>query len=64
MSPTRLRYTELGLELVSLEENHSHQPKNPTKLENKRDDGAENPIKMFLVESLVQQTNEMLENFA
>jgi hypothetical protein len=64
MSPTRSGYRELGLELVSLEENHSRQPKWPPMVEEKRDEGEEDPIKLFLVESLVQQRNEMLENFS
>jgi hypothetical protein len=64
MSLTRSGYRELGLELVSLEENHSHQPKKPPMVEEKRDEGAEDPINLFLTESLMQQRNEMLENFS
>jgi hypothetical protein len=30
MSPMRSEYIKLGLELVSLEENHSHMPKKPS----------------------------------
>jgi hypothetical protein len=33
-------------------------------LQEKRDEGAEDHIKLFLMESLAQQSNEMLENFA
>jgi hypothetical protein len=33
-------------------------------VEEKRDEGEKDPIKMLLVESLAQQRNEMLENFA
>jgi hypothetical protein len=51
---TRSGYRELGLELVSLEENHSRHPKWPPMEEEKRDVGVEDPIKMFLVESLTQ----------
>jgi hypothetical protein len=64
MSPTRSGYRELGLELVSLEENHSHQPKQPPMVEEKRNEGEKYPIKLLLVESLAQQRNEMLENFS
>jgi hypothetical protein len=64
MSLTRSGYRELVLELVSLEENHSCQPKRPPMVEEKRDEGAKDPIKLFLVEALVQQRNEMLENFS
>jgi hypothetical protein len=60
----RSGYRELGLELVSLEDNRSRQPKRPPMVEEKRDEGAEDPIKLFLVEALVQQRNEMLENFS
>jgi hypothetical protein len=31
--------------------------------EEKRDDGAGDPIKLFLEESLAQQRNEMMDNF-
>jgi hypothetical protein len=33
-------------------------------VEEKRDEGEEDPIKLFLMESLAQQRNEMLENFS
>jgi hypothetical protein len=46
MSPTRSGYRELGLELVSLEENHSRQPKQPPMVEEKRDEGAGDPIQV------------------
>jgi hypothetical protein len=52
MSPTRSGYRELGLELVSLEENRSRHPKRPPMVEEKRDEGAEDPIKLFLAEAL------------
>jgi hypothetical protein len=32
--------------------------------EEKRDDGAGDPFKLFLEESLVRQRNEMMDNFA
>jgi hypothetical protein len=63
MSPTRSGYRELGLELVELGEEHSHQPKQPPMVEEKRDDGAGDPIKLLLEESLTQQRNEMMDNF-
>jgi hypothetical protein len=64
MSSTRSGYRELGLKLVSLEENLSHQPKWPPMVEEKRDARVEDPIKLFLMEALAQQRNEMLENFS
>jgi hypothetical protein len=62
ISPTRSGYRELSLELVSLEDNHSLQPKWPPMEEEKRDGGEEYLIKLFLMESLAQQRNEMLDN--
>jgi hypothetical protein len=53
MSLTRSGYRELGLELVSLGDDHSHQPKKPPMVEEKRDDGEGDPFKMFLEESLM-----------
>jgi hypothetical protein len=52
MSPARLGYRELGLELVYLGEEHSHQPKHHPMAKEKRDDGAGDPIKLLLEESL------------
>jgi hypothetical protein len=63
MSPTRSGYRELGLELVSLEDNRSCQHKRPPMAEEKRNKGAEDLINMLLVEALAQQRNRMLVNF-
>jgi hypothetical protein len=52
MFPTRSRYRELHLKLVSIEDNLSHHPKKPPMVEEKRDGGEEDPIKLFLVEAL------------
>jgi hypothetical protein len=60
----RLGYREMGLELFSLKENFSSQPKWPPMVEEKRDDGVGYQIKLFLKESLAQQRNEMMDNFA
>jgi hypothetical protein len=54
MSPTRSGYRELGLELVSLEDNQSRQPNHSMSKEN-RYVGAGDPFKMFLKEVLMQQ---------
>jgi hypothetical protein len=48
MSPTRLGYKELGLELVSLEEKSSHMPKKPLMVGENKDDGKVYPFQMFL----------------
>jgi hypothetical protein len=63
-SPKRSRYRELYLGLVSLEENCSLHPKRPPMAEEKKDEKARDPFKMFLEEDLVQQRNEMMDNFA
>jgi hypothetical protein len=55
MSPTRSGYRELGLEIVSLDENLSRTPKKPSMVEEKRDDRARDPFKLLLDESIVQQ---------
>ena len=53
MSPTRSEYRELGLERVELGENNSSCPKQPHLAgEEKRDNKAGDPIKMFLEEAL------------
>jgi hypothetical protein len=64
MSPTRLAYKELGLELVSLEEKISRMPKRPLMEGEKKDHRIEDPFKMFLEESLMQQRNKMMDSFA
>jgi hypothetical protein len=52
MSPTWSRYRELGLELVSLEENFSRMPKKPPMASENKDNGTGDPFKMLLKESL------------
>jgi hypothetical protein len=64
MSPTRSEYKELGLELVSLEDQISRTPKRPLMAGEKKYDGTGDPFKMFLEESLTQQRNEMMDSFA
>jgi hypothetical protein len=54
MSPTRLEYKELGLELVSLEEKISRTPKRPLMAGEKKDDVTGDPFKKNLEESLTQ----------
>jgi hypothetical protein len=64
MSPTRSEYRKLGLELVSLEENHSCTPKKPSMAEENKNDGAEDSINVLLEQALTQQRDEMMENFS
>jgi hypothetical protein len=64
MSPTRSEYSQLGLEFVSLEDNHSRTPKKPSMVAEKKDDGAEDSINLLLEQALARQRDEMMENFA
>jgi hypothetical protein len=64
MSLTRSEYSKLGLDLVSLEDNHSHTPKKPSMAEEKKNDGANDPINLLLEQALTRQRDEMMENFA
>jgi hypothetical protein len=52
MSPTRYEYSKLGLELVSLEDNHSLTPKKPSMAEENKNDGANDPINLLLEQAL------------
>jgi hypothetical protein len=52
MSPTRPKYSKLGLELVSLEDNHSRTPKKPSMAEEKKNNGADDPISLLLEQAL------------
>jgi hypothetical protein len=64
MSPTRLVYKELGLELVSLEDRSFHMPKRPLMAGENKDDGTRDPFKLLIEEALTQQRNEMMDSFA
>jgi hypothetical protein len=54
MSPTMSKYSNLGLQLVSLEDNHSHMPKKPSMVEEKKNDGADDPINLLLEQALTR----------
>jgi hypothetical protein len=64
MSLTRSEYSKLGLEIVSLEENFSRTPKKPSMAEEKKIDGADDPINLLLEQALTRQRDEMMENFS
>ena len=53
MSPTRSKYSKLGLKIVSLEENRSRTPKKTLMAEEKKNDGAEDPINLLLEKALM-----------
>jgi hypothetical protein len=52
MSLMRSDYRKLGLDLVSLEYNHSFTPKKPSMAEEKKNDGADDPINLLLEQAL------------
>jgi hypothetical protein len=52
MSPTRLGYKELGLDLVEPLQDQPRKPRKPPMREEKKDEGERDPIKIFLEEAL------------
>ena len=54
MSTTRSEYRNLGLELVSLEYNHSRTPKKPSMAEENKNNGVDDPINLLLEQALMQ----------
>jgi hypothetical protein len=52
MSLTRSEYSKLGLEIVSLEENHSHTPKKPSMVAKNKNGGAKDYINLLLEQAL------------
>jgi hypothetical protein len=64
MSPTRSEYRNLGIKIVSLEENRSRMPKKPSMEKEKKNDGATNSINLLLEQALAPQRDEMMENFS
>jgi hypothetical protein len=57
-------YRKLGLELVSLEDNRSRTPKKPSMVEEKKNDGGDDPINLLLEQALTRQRDKMMENFS
>jgi len=64
MSLMRSGYKELGLDLVEPLQNQPCKTWWPPMAEQKKDEGAGDPFKILLKESLVQQRNAMMDNFA
>jgi hypothetical protein len=54
----------LGIDLVSIEDNLSHTPKKPSMVEEKKNEGADDPINLLLEQALTRQRDEMMENFS
>jgi hypothetical protein len=69
MSPTRSGYKELGIDLVEPLRDQPRKPRRPPMGEEKKYEGAGDPIKMLLEgilleEALEKQRNVMMDNFA
>ena len=64
MSPTRSGYKELGLELVEPLQDQPRKSRWPPMADEKKDEGARDPIKIFLEEALEKQRNAMMDKFA
>ena len=60
----RYEYRKLGIELVSLEENHPHTPKKTSMEEENKNDREEYSINLLLEQALMQKRDEMMENFS
>ena len=52
MSPMRSRYKELGLDLVEPLQDQPHKPRRTPMGDEKKDEGAGDPIKILLEEAL------------
>jgi hypothetical protein len=59
----RSEYKELGLKLVSLEDQSSRTPKRPLMAGEKKYEGIGDPFKLLLAESLTQERNKMMDSF-
>ena len=64
MSPTRLGYNDLGLDLIETFQDQPRKPRRPPMGEKKKDDGVGDPIKIFLKEALEKQRNTKMDNFS
>ena len=54
MSPTRFEYSKLGLNLVSIDDNHSRMPNKASMVEEKKKDEEVDSINMLLEQSLTR----------
>ena len=61
MSPTKVGYKELGTDLVEPLQDQPRRYQRPPMGDEKKDEGAEDPIKMLLEEALEKQRNVMMD---
>ena len=64
MSPMRSGYKELGLDLVEPLHDQPHKPRRTPMGDEKKYEGAGDPIKILLEEVLEKQRNTMMDKFA
>jgi hypothetical protein len=64
MSLKRSRYKELGLKLIKPGENFPHQSKRPPIIDEKKDDGAGDPMELLLQEALERHMSEIKDQFS
>ena len=64
MSQTRSRYKELGLKLVEPLQDQPRKSQRPPMAEEKKNEGVGYPFKILLKDTLKQQRNVMMDNFA
>ena len=64
MSPMRAGYKELGIDLVEPLQDQPRKSRRPPMGDEKKNEGAEDPIKMFLDEALEKQSNAMMDKFS
>ena len=62
--PNKVGVKELGIDLVEPLQDQPRKPQNPPMGDEKRDEGARDPIKILLKEALEKQRNVMMDNFA
>ena len=60
----RSGYKELGLDLVEPFQDQPRKPWRPPMGDEKKDDGAGDPINILLEEAFEKQSNAMMDNFA
>jgi hypothetical protein len=60
----RSEYRKLGVELVSLEENHSRTPKKHSMATEKKNGREKYSINLLLEQGLARQRDEMMDNFS
>ena len=64
MSPTRLGYKDLGLKIIKPLKDGPRRTQRPHMVEEKKEEGAGDPIKLLLEEYLAHQRDGMMNKFS